>query len=175
MVDNVTVVLGLPIPSADPFFLAIVCVHIIFGLSAVATGAVAMLSRKGPGRHARFGALYFWSLAGVYLTLTALSLMRLAEDYHLFILGTLSLAAACLGRAVARRHPRQWPSLHLATMGASYILLLTGFYVDNGPNLPLWRALPPLAFWFLPSIIGVPLILYVWTHHPLTSARQRKP
>ena len=27
-------------------------------------------------------------------------------------------------------------------MGASYILLLTAFYVDNGKNLPLWRELP---------------------------------
>jgi hypothetical protein len=38
--------------------------------------------------------------------------------------------------------------------------MLTAFYVDNGKNLPLWRELPVIAFWILPSAIGVPLMLY---------------
>jgi hypothetical protein len=45
-------------------------------------------------------------------------------------------------------------------MGASYILMLTAFYVDNGPHLPVWRLLPAPAFWLLPAAIGVPLIVY---------------
>jgi len=36
-------------------------------------------------------------------------------------------------------------------MGASYILLLAALYLDNGKNLPLWRELPPIAFWLLPG------------------------
>jgi hypothetical protein len=52
-------------------------------------------------------------------------------------------------------------------MGASYILLLTAFYVDNRKNLPLRRELPQIAFWFLPAVIGSPITLYVvWTHPP---------
>jgi hypothetical protein len=43
-------------------------------------------------------------------------------------------------------------------MGGSYIALLTGFYVDNGPFLPLWSRLPHLTYWLLPSLVGVPLI-----------------
>ena len=43
-------------------------------------------------------------------------------------------------------------------MGGSYIALLTGFYVDNGRFLPLWDRLPHIAYWLLPSLIGVPLI-----------------
>jgi hypothetical protein len=43
-------------------------------------------------------------------------------------------------------------------MGGSYIALLTGFYVDNGPFLPLWDRLPHLTYWLLPSLIGIPLI-----------------
>lgn len=42
-------------------------------------------------------------------------------------------------------------------MGASYIAMLTAFYVDNGPHLPLWDRLPTLAFWLLPSAIGIPI------------------
>jgi hypothetical protein len=55
-------------------------------------------------------------------------------------------------------------------MGTSYILMLTAFYVDNGPNLPLWRELPDLAFWVLPSAVGAPLILYTLYHHPVVLA-----
>jgi hypothetical protein len=44
-------------------------------------------------------------------------------------------------------------------MGGAYIALFTGFYVDNGPHLPVWDRLPSLAYWTLPSLVGVPLIL----------------
>ncbi|HEY7548477.1 MAG TPA: hypothetical protein VH913_03045 [Hyphomicrobiaceae bacterium] len=43
-----TVVLGIPIPSTDPTFLAIVGVHILFGIGAVTAGAIAVLSRTCP-------------------------------------------------------------------------------------------------------------------------------
>jgi len=52
-------------------------------------------------------------------------------------------------------------------MSASYILLLTAFYVDNGKSLPLWRELPQIAFWLLPSAIGAPIILYALRQHPV--------
>ena len=42
-------------------------------------------------------------------------------------------------------------------MAASYVALLTGFYVDNGPQLPLWNRLPTVAYWVLPALVGVPL------------------
>ena len=48
---------------------------------------------------------------------------------------------------------------HIVGMGASYIALLTAFYVDNGKNLPIWKDLPHVAYWTLPSAVGVPLIL----------------
>jgi hypothetical protein len=57
--------------------------------------------------------------------------------------------------------------------GASYILMLTAFYVDNGKNLPVWRELPQIAFWLLPSVIGVPLILRALFRHPLVLAFDR--
>ena len=43
-------------------------------------------------------------------------------------------------------------------MGGSYIALLTGFYVDNGAQLPLWDRLPHWMYWVLPAAIGIPLI-----------------
>ena len=44
-------------------------------------------------------------------------------------------------------------------MGVGYIAMLTAFYVDNGPRLPVWRLLPPLWLWLLPAAFGVPIIL----------------
>jgi hypothetical protein len=45
-------------------------------------------------------------------------------------------------------------------MDLTYVALLAGFYVDNGPNLPVWQLLPHLTYWLLPSAIDVPLILH---------------
>ena len=42
-------------------------------------------------------------------------------------------------------------------MAGSYIALFTGFYVDNGPQLPLWDRAPHLAYWLLPAAVGAPL------------------
>jgi hypothetical protein len=165
--EGTTVVLGIPIPSSNPVFLAIIGVHVLFGLAAVTTGAFAMLSKKGRGRHSNFGTIYFWCLFGVFVTMSTLSFMRWAENYHLFILGVLSFASAVFGRTAVQWRLHQWPRLHLTGMGASYIFLLTAFYVDNGKNLPLWKELPQLAFWFLPSAIGGPLILWALLRHPL--------
>src|SRR4029450_1621319 len=78
---------GIPIPSNSPAFLAVLVIRVVAGPPCVLTGLVAMLSLKGPGRHPRFGTLYYWNLVVVFVTMTVLSAMRWAEDYHLFILG----------------------------------------------------------------------------------------
>jgi len=161
---------GIEIPSTNPVFLAVVGVHILLGLSCTVTGAMAMLSRKRAGRHPRYGTTYFWSLTGMFLTATGLAAVRWAEDYHLFIVGALALAAAYLGRQARRRRWRHWVRLHIAGMGSSYILLLTAFYVDNGKSLPLWKELPSIVYWLLPAAIGIPLIVRALLRHPL--ARQ---
>jgi hypothetical protein len=161
---------GIDIPSPDPLFLTVVGVHILLGLACTVTGAMAMLSRKRAGRHPRYGTIYFWCLAAVFLTATGLAAVRWAEDYHLFILGALSFAAAYLGREARRHRWQHWVRLHITGMGASYVLLLIAFYVDNVHSLPLWRDLPPIAYWLVPAAIGIPLIVRALLWHPL--ARQ---
>ena len=42
-------------------------------------------------------------------------------------------------------------------MAGSFVALFTGFYVDNGPNLPVWDRLPHLAYWLVPAAVGIPL------------------
>jgi hypothetical protein len=173
MIDGITNVAGIEIPSTDPIFLALVGVHIALGLGCTVTGAIAMLTQKRAGRHPRFGTIYFWCLTGVFLTATGLAAGRWAEDHHLFILGALSFVAAYLGRQARRQRWRNWARLHIAGMGTSYVLLLTAFYVDNGKQLPIWKDLPHIAYWLLPIGIGIPLIVGALLWHPV--ARQQQP
>ena len=167
MPDGTTVVAGIEVPSTSVVFLTVVGFHVLLGLACVITGAVAMLSPKREGRHPTFGTVYFWCLLAVFVSATALSAVRWAQDYHLFILGALSFAAALTGRIARQQHWPKWIRLHITGMGLSYILLLTAFYVDNGTNLPLWKELPPIASWVIPGAVGIPLIAYALLRHPL--------
>jgi hypothetical protein len=165
--DGVTIVGGIPIPSTSPTFLLMVAFHVALGLACTIVGIVAMLSKKRRGRHSSFGTIYYWCLSMVFVTASILTLVRLSEDYHLFILGALSFAAASWGRTALRERWSDWLRQHVIGMGSSYILLLTAFYVDNGKSLPIWRELPQILFWLLPGIIGIPIIAYVLLHHRL--------
>jgi hypothetical protein len=158
---------GIEVPSSDPVFLAIVAMHIPLGLACVVAGALAMLSKKRRGRHSRFGTVYFWTLLALFGSATSLAAMRWSEDYHLFVLGALSFASAWLARSALRQRWHRWPRVHLTGMGISYILLLAAFYVDNGRQLPLWRDLPPVAYWLLPVAVGAPIIGWALLRHPL--------
>jgi hypothetical protein len=172
--ESITVA-GIEIPSSDPVFLAVVGVHVLLGLVCTITGIVAMLSEKRQGRHPWFGSVYYWCLIGVFATASGLAAVRWREDYHLFILGALAFAAAYLGRRARRKRWSNWAKLHITGMGSSYVLLLTAFYVDNGKSLPLWKELPPIAFWLIPAAIGVPIIVRTLVRHPLARTPPRTP
>jgi hypothetical protein len=63
--------------------------------------------------------------------------------------------------------------LHVVGMGASDISLLTAFYVDNGKSLPLWKELPQIAFWLMPAVLGMPLVIWALLRHPLVRSLDR--
>lgn len=153
-----TDVAGIQVPSTSPIFLAIVGLHILLGLACVLTGAVAILSPKRHGRHPNFGTIYFWCLSGAVALAAGLSVARWSRDYPLFLLGISSFAAAFIGRTARRQHWAGWVRWHISGMGISYVALLTAFYVDNGKSLPLWKQLPAISYWLLPTAIGGPLI-----------------
>jgi len=159
---------GIEIPSTDPIFLGVVVgIHIPAGLTCVVVGASAMLATKGRGRHSTFGKVYYGCLLVLFASATLLSVMRWAENYHLFILGALSFASAWLGRRALRERWPSWLRLHISGMGLSYVLMLIAFYVDNGKQLPIWKDLPHFTYWLLPLAIGVPLIVRALFWRPL--------
>lgn len=150
-------ILGDQVGSTAPAFLAFLALHIIAGLTAVLTGAIAALARKGSPRHIRAGRWFYRAITVLFATATVLSAMRWRQDYYLFIIGAVAFTAATIGCQNRRRH-RPGDTGHIAGMGIGYTAMLTAFYVDNGPHLPLWDRLPVLAFWLLPAAIATPLI-----------------
>ncbi|HEV2255891.1 MAG TPA: hypothetical protein VGS06_22310 [Streptosporangiaceae bacterium] len=150
-------ILGDHVGSTAPVFLAFLAVHVIAGLTAVVTGAVAALTLKGSRRHIRAGRGYYRAISVVFGTAAILAAMRWRQDYYLFIIGGVAFTAATIGYQHRRRR-RPGDTGHIAGMGTAYVAMLTAFYVDNGPHLPLWDHLPVLAFWLLPSAIGAPVI-----------------
>lgn len=162
-------ILGDHVGSTAPVFLAFLAVHVIAGLTAVITGAVAALARKGSRRHVRAGRGYYRAISVVFATAAVLAAMRWRQDYYLLIIGAVAFTAATIGYQHRRRR-RPGDTGHIAGMGTAYVAMLTAFYVDNGPHLPLWDHLPPLAFWLLPSAIGAPVIA-----RAILRARQPNP
>jgi hypothetical protein len=150
---------AITIPADGVVFTAALACHIASGLTCVITGALAATASKRPGRHTAAGTIYIWSLAVVFASATVMALLRLAEDWHLLLIAVIAFTSGSLGYLARRRRWRGWLWVHLLGMSSSYIALLTGFYVDNGPNLPLWNRLPTVAFWLLPSLVGIPLVL----------------
>ncbi|WP_243073707.1 hypothetical protein [Microbacterium sp. SS28] len=152
---------GIEIPDAGAIFLGMVAVHIAAGVTAVVAGATVMLTRKGTRRHRRVGWTYLLALAVIFVTMVVMVAIRWPLNLHLLALGTLSVTAASLG--VLNRRRKWADSWHIIAIGTSYIAMLTAFYGDNGPQLPIWSLLPGWAFWVLPTIVGAPIIW--WAVH----------
>ena len=165
---------GIPIPSTNNIFLTIVIVHILISLTAIVCGVLAMFTEKTSKNHKRRGNLYFWCISLSFVTIVILSIMRWPHNIHLLTIGIFNFGATLTGRQLARAKPRNWTRLHTTSMGFSYIFLLTGFYVDNGKNLPFWRLFPEWFFYVFPAVVGIPIIIKVLLSHPLNRQQNYK-
>jgi hypothetical protein len=165
--EEQTDLFGIPIPSTDKVFIGLVVVHIIISLVALTAGALAMFAHKTSLGHKKNGNIYFWSMSFAFITIVILSIMRWPHNISLLAIGISAFSATVLGRKFAKTKRKGWTRLHLIFMGASYIFLLTGFYVDNGKNLPFWRSFSHWFMYVFPSMIGIPIIVKVMLNHPL--------
>lgn len=169
--EETTDLFGIPVPSTDRVFLTFVVIHIAISLICVMSGLLAMLANKGGKRHSIYGKVYFWSMLSAFVTVVILSIMRWPHNIHLLSIGILAAISAYLGWRLTKNQRKNWTRLHTILMGSSYIFLLTGFYVDNGKNLPVWRLFPQWFFWVFPVAVGLPIILKVLKTHPLNRAK----
>lgn len=147
-------ILGLEIPDAGPLFFAALAFHVLAGMTCVVSGALAATARKRPGRHPQAGHVYLWGIGVVFATAAVMAVIRWREDWHLFTIAVVAFGLAMFGWRARIRRRQGWPRWHATGMGGSYIALLTGFYVDNGPQLPLWDRLPHWMYWVLPAAVG---------------------
>jgi hypothetical protein len=154
---------GLPLS----FFLPLV-VHALAGLTTGVTGVMAFRAPKRHGGHHRWGRYYLWAYTAVFFTATILTVQRWAADAYLFFLALTGYGFALVGYGARRfrREPwlmrllgKQWVVAHIVGMIGSYVVLWTAFYVDNAHLIPVLNQLPLLAFWVLPTVIGIPFII----------------
>jgi hypothetical protein len=152
-------ILGVPVPSEAPAFLLALGAHVAGGVTSVVSGAVAAFARKTGRVHYRAGLIYWLALIWIFISSIMMAVMRWPYDIHLLAIGSIAFVAGTSG--VLTRWLRWFPghTFHIVAMGLSYVAVITGFYVDNGPHLPGWRYLPPWMFWVLPALVGIPLIL----------------
>ena len=171
--EPVVTVGGLPIPDAGPVFVVVLAVHVLAGAVCVVSGALAATAPKRPGRHRSAGTAYVCGLLVLVGSAGELAVLRWAQDRRLFAIAVVTAAAGFAGWTASRRRSRRWLLWHGACMAGSYIALLTGFYVDNGPHLPLWDRLPPISYWLLPAVVGFPLTWWALRRHggPARSVR----
>jgi hypothetical protein len=145
------------IPDAGWVFLAALTVHVLAGIASVLVGALAAFAPKRPGRHPRWGTGYLYGLSVVFATAVVMSMLRWEHNRHLFGIAVVAYGLGLTCRWLHRHAPPRWMLWHGVAMAGSYVALLTGFYVDNSERLPVWNQLPHLAYWVLPTAIGIPL------------------
>jgi hypothetical protein len=168
------VIEGFELPYDDVLFLTVLTIHVAAGLICVVSGIFAMLAKKQKGTHTKSGKIYYWSLWVVFTTATLIAVARWKEDYHLFILGSVSFTAAFIARRAVKKMRKYWSIYHITGMGISYIFLLIAFYVDNGKFLPVWKELNPVIYWLLPLVIGIPLLMRTLIKNPFSRNYFRK-
>lgn len=142
---------------SQPWLTVLIGGHVLAGLTAVVLGAATMLTPKSSGRHPRRGRRYLIALGMVFASGTALALTDWRHLWHLAVLGSVAVGSGALGYTARRKGPPRWLLLHILGMTGSYTAMLTAFYVDNGPRLPVWKLLPDISFWFLPIAVAAPL------------------
>jgi hypothetical protein len=167
-VQSASDILGVPVPSDAPSFLLALGAHVAAGLTAVIAGAVAAFASKTGRVHPRAGLVYWWALTWIFISSIMMAILRWPYDIHLVAIGSIAFVTGTSGALTRWLHRPAGHGVHIVSMGVSYVAVLTGFYVDNGPHLPGWSLLPRWMFWVLPAVVGIPLIarsLRRWTMH----------
>lgn len=113
--------------------------------------------------HTSLGEAYHWVMLTVCLSAATLAILAWERSGALVPVAGFSYANAFVGYLASKRRGRGWLRFHIGGMCGSYIALTTALLVVNlGDRLPV--------VWFLPTIIGSPLI--VWVIHEVDRGRR---
>src|SRR5699024_3095595 len=134
-------------------------VHIITGSICLISGLSAMTARKKRGRHTISGDIYHGSYVVVLVTSIAMAVLHWEKSAYLSYIARFSYGLAFTGYLAVKMRWSNWLSFHLSGMAGSYIGIVTAVIITNISGIPVLNALPELWYWFLPTIIGTPLII----------------
>lgn len=128
--------------------LILLIVHIISGFLALITGFLSMINRKGGNRHRLTGKLFFAGMTGVFVTSTAISLIK--NNPFLLMVGFFSYYLACSGyRALylkklhLKQKPR-WIDWLISGSGVVFGIGLMVFSIDWFITRGAWGTVPLL-------------------------------
>ncbi|MGM7703505.1 DUF2306 domain-containing protein [Pseudalkalibacillus sp. Hm43] len=147
-------------------------VHIITGMICIIVGALAARARKRKGKHTLLGEVYHGSYVLVFITAVVMSIWNWNESAYLFYIALFSYGLALIGYLARKRMWKNWMRLHIGGMLGSYIGIITATIVVNIEKVPVLNELPVLLFWFLPTIIGTPMIARVTKKYVRTKKRK---
>ncbi|SEC49901.1 DUF2306 domain-containing protein [Paenibacillus sp. GP183] len=136
-------------------------IHIVAGTICLLCGALAASFRKRKGAHTVSGEIYHASYVVVFVTAVAMALMKWSELAFLFYIALFSYGLALYGYLARKRLWPNWLQHHIGGMLGSYIGVITAVLVVNGHTVSAETGIPNLLLWFLPTIIGTPIIRMV--------------
>jgi uncharacterized membrane protein len=132
----------------------VLAAHIAAGTTGLILGPLAMRAPKRRGPHTRLGETYHWVMLAVCVSALGLTVVAWPRLWWFLPIIGFSYANALVGYVAVKRRRPGWIRAHIGGMGGSYIALVTALLVVNvGQQLPV--------VWFLPTIIGTPIILMV--------------
>ena len=128
-------------------------IHILAGTIALLSAIMAILSEKGKKIHVLSGRIYFWSMVGIFLTATAMSIIT--SNIFLFLIGFFSfyMAFAGIRFAINRKGiatTSDWIAIGLMILsGVGMWVLAAIIFMNNDP-----MSIPLLVFGFFAIFLG---------------------
>jgi uncharacterized membrane protein len=131
----------------------VLAIHIAAGTTGLILGPLAFASPKRRGRHTGLGETYHWVMLTVCVSAIGLAILAWHRLWWFLPIATFSYANALAGYLAVKRRRPGWLRRHVRGMGGSYIALVTALVVNTGGRL--------LFMWFLPTIVGSPILAWV--------------
>ena len=128
-------------------------IHILAGLVALVSAALALSSKKGKKFHILIGKAYFWSMAIIFLT--ALPLSTITSNVFLFLITIFSFYLAFSGMRFAKNRKGVPTRIDLIAVnfmllsGVGMWILAIIFFIDNDS-----RFITLTVFGFLALFLG---------------------
>jgi len=145
-------------------------VHVTAGTAGLVLGPTIMLVPKRRGLHTRLGEIYHWVFLVLFLSALSLAVLN-PSVWWLGLVGAGSYGFALMGYLAAKRRRSGWIFPHISGQGGSYISMTTALLVVNWNAISDATGFVAALPWFLPTVIGSPLIAWVSTQ----VARGRRP